>query len=275
MAAPRPPAPADYLDELRRRRSSLQLVSTAERVADVLREQVTAGGLLPGDRLAEDAIAAALQVSRNTLREAFRLLSHEQLLVHELHRGVFVRSLTAYDVREIYQLRRLLECGVLRQLGSEPGSLTAAAQALRAGERAAAAQRWWPDVGTANSAFHAALVALAGSARLDEVMRGLLAELRLVFAVMADPQGFHAPYLARNREILARLETGDGPGTADLLERYLRDAERQLVGAYGSGGGLAGTDVPVGEGAVSLPDRAGTVSRAWRRPAPGLPPRSS
>jgi DNA-binding GntR family transcriptional regulator len=63
-------------------------------------------------------------------------------------------------------------------------------------------------------------------------MRGILAELRLVFHVMADPRRFPEPYLARNREILERLAAGDPAGAAALLTRYLEDAEQQLVTSY-------------------------------------------
>jgi DNA-binding GntR family transcriptional regulator len=79
-------------------------------------------------------------------------------------------------------------------------------------------------------------VALAGSPRADELMSGILAELRLVFHVMADPKRFHEPYLARNREILEQLERGDGPGAADALDVYLRDAENQLTQAFADRG---------------------------------------
>lgn len=50
-------------------------------------------------------MAEALGVSRKTLREAFRLLAHERLVVHEPHRGVAVRTLDAAD---IYAIRRLV-----------------------------------------------------------------------------------------------------------------------------------------------------------------------
>ncbi|MEU3504381.1 GntR family transcriptional regulator, partial [Streptomyces hundungensis] len=73
-------------------RALLGRTSTAERVADILRTRIAEGLFPPGERLAEDAIGKALGVSRNTLREAFRLLTHERLLIHELNRGVFVRS---------------------------------------------------------------------------------------------------------------------------------------------------------------------------------------
>lgn len=98
-------------------RPLLGRTSTAERVADILRGRVAEGYFRPGERLAEDAIGKALGVSRNTLREAFRLLTHERLLVHELNRGVFVRILAVEDVEDIYRTRRLVECAVVQGLG--------------------------------------------------------------------------------------------------------------------------------------------------------------
>lgn len=219
------------VDGLAADRALLSRTSTAERVAAILRSRIIEGYFPPGTRLAEDAIGTALGVSRNTLREAFRLLSHERLLTHELNRGMFVRTLTVDDVVDLYRVRRLVECGVIRTVtGPHPG-LAAVAAAVADGEEALRG-REWQALGTANITFHRALVALAGSPRADELMSGLLAELRLVFHVMADPRRFHEPYLARNRDILRLLERGDGPGAAEALDDYLHDAEDQLVRAY-------------------------------------------
>ena len=80
------------MEELSAERAALGRASTAGRVAEILRSHVTEGRLPPGTRLSEEDIGAALGVSRNTLREAFRLLAHERLLVHEFNRGVFVRK---------------------------------------------------------------------------------------------------------------------------------------------------------------------------------------
>jgi DNA-binding GntR family transcriptional regulator len=212
-------------------RALLSRTSTAERVAAILRTRIIEGYFPPGTRLAEDAIGTALGVSRNTLREAFRLLSHERLLTHELNRGMFVRTLTVEDMVDLYQVRRFVECGVVRTVtGPHPG-LAAVAVAVEDGEKALSSSEW-QALGTANSRFHQALVALAGSPRADELMSAILAELRLVFHVMADPRRFHEPYLARNREILQQLQRGDGPGAAEALDNYLRDAEHQLVHAF-------------------------------------------
>jgi DNA-binding GntR family transcriptional regulator len=204
---------------------------TAERVADVLRARIAEGHFAPGVRLSEESLCGALGVSRNTLREAFRLLSHERLLVHELNRGVFVRRVTVEDLDDIYRLRVLVECAALRGLGRPPHPLAEVEAAVVAGERAAA-ERAWPRLAAANIAFHRALAALAGSPRIDEVMRGVLAELGLVFHVMADPRRFHEPYLTRNRRILDALRAGDAREAERLLEEYLTDSRHQLTGAY-------------------------------------------
>ncbi len=212
-------------------RRLLGRTSTAERVADILRSRIAEGYFAPGAQLSEKAIGEALGVSRNTLREAFRLLTHERLLVHELNRGVFVRILTVEDLVDIYRVRRLLECAALRGLGAPPHPLAGLEAAVSAGEKAAHAGAW-RDLGTANIRFHQEVVALAGSPRTDEVMRGILAELRLVFHVMEDPRRFHEPYLPRNREILTVLASGDAAGAETLLASYLDDSRRQLSEAY-------------------------------------------
>ncbi|MFH8348924.1 GntR family transcriptional regulator [Streptomyces sp. NPDC018045] len=205
--------------------------STAERVADILRDRITEGYFPPGARLSEESIGGALGVSRNTLREAFRLLTHERLLVHRLNRGVFVRVVTVADLDDIYRVRTLVECAAVRSLGDPPYPVGAMEAAVAAGETAFE-ERAWRDLGTANLRFHQAVVGLAGSPRTDELMRGVLAELRLVFHVMDDPRRFHAPYLTRNRQILEELQAGDGAAAERLLESYLEDSRAQLSGAY-------------------------------------------
>ncbi|MFE5634390.1 GntR family transcriptional regulator [Streptomyces sp. NPDC056463] len=219
------------IGELADDRALLGRTSTAERVADILRTRIAEGFFPPGTRLSEDSIGGALGVSRNTLREAFRLLTHERLLVHELNRGVFVRVLAVDDVADIYRTRRLVECAVVRGLGDPPFALDGLAAAVGEGVEAARTEDW-KGVSTANIHFHRELVALAGSARTDELMRGVLAELRLAFHTVDDPRGLHEPYLVRNREILDALLAGDRTTAEHLLARYLDDSRTRIVEAY-------------------------------------------
>lgn len=221
-----------WLEKLRDDRALLGRASTAQRVAEILRARITEGALLPSTRLSEEVIGAALGVSRNTLRESFRLLVHERLVVHELNRGVFVRVLDVDDVVDIYRLRRVLEGAAIRNAPGRPAAATDAIEAaLTEGERAAAQRRWF-DVGTANMQFHQAIAGLAGSPRLEEIMRQALAEIRLAFHVMAAPETFHRPYLDRHRELLELIRAGDVERAVMVLDDYLWTAQRQLVDAY-------------------------------------------
>ncbi|WP_457541484.1 GntR family transcriptional regulator [Streptomyces filamentosus] len=212
-------------------RALLGRTSTAERVADILRTRIAEGFFPPGTRLSEESIGGALGVSRNTLREAFRLLTHERLLVHELNRGVFVRVLAVDDVEDIYRTRRLVEGAVVRGLGRPPFPVAPLAAAVAEGEAAALAADW-RAVSTANIHFHRELVALASSARTDELMRSVLAELRLAFHVVDDPRALHEPYLARNKEILEALRAGERATAERLLARYLDDSRSRVTAAY-------------------------------------------
>ncbi|MEV1175861.1 GntR family transcriptional regulator [Nonomuraea sp. NPDC049784] len=204
--------------------------STAERVADILRDRISEGFFRPGQRLSEESISEGLDVSRNTLREAFRLLGHERLLDHKLNRGVFVRLPSAEDVADLYRVRRVLEGAAVR-LSPAPEALAVIKEAVLDAERAAA-QDDWQGVGTANIRFHQALVSLNGSPRIDEAMRQLLAELRLVFHVMENPRAFHEPFVDRNRTLLGLIESGRPEKAAAYLADYLDHAERLLIEAY-------------------------------------------
>jgi len=171
--------------------------STAERIADVLRRRITEGDLRPGTQLSEERLVARLGVSRNTLREAFRLLAHDGLLIHRRHRGVFVPELDEDDLIDLYRLRRTVECDVVRSLkGLDVDRLRPLRADVEAAE-SAASRGEWGEVATANMRFHQCLVSLAGSRRIDDVTRRLLAELRLVFHVVASPRVLHERYVGR------------------------------------------------------------------------------
>ncbi|MGW4110591.1 GntR family transcriptional regulator [Actinosynnema sp. NPDC004786] len=218
-----------WLAALAKERGDLDRSSTAERVADKLRAGVLEGDIAPGRQLNEKALGDALRISRNTLREAFRLLTHERLLVHEYSKGVFVRRPDVADIVDIYAARRVIECGAVRRW---PHAADAAKQAVRDAVALGLACRErgdWTGVGTANVRFHQALTALAGSARLDEEMARLLAEVRLAFHVMGDPEEFHRDYLPLNEAIVTRLDAGEVRQAEESLLTYFDRAEDHLV----------------------------------------------
>ncbi|GAA5109118.1 GntR family transcriptional regulator [Nocardia iowensis] len=205
--------------------------SRSSQTADIVRASILDGSLRPGTRLSEPDICAALGVSRNTLREAFRSLIEERLVTHELNRGAFVRIPSSEDVGELYQCRRIVECAAVHgfdRATQDPAELAAAL----ARADACAAKQDWTGVGTADIDFHKAIAALNRSRRLDQMMSSVWNELRLVFHVMADPLTFHEPYLARNHEIYEALIAGRCAEAEQMLADYLTDAESHIGAAY-------------------------------------------
>src|SRR6185295_11391540 len=95
-----PPVPLPALDDQQQ---------LTDRVHAALREAITSGRLAPDARIKQEQIAAELGVSRTPVREALHLLEREGLVRLVPRRGAIVQGFTAADVRELYELRELLE----------------------------------------------------------------------------------------------------------------------------------------------------------------------
>jgi len=79
-----------------------------------LRQAIENGALKPGDRLVEKDLCRELNVSRTSLREAFRELEAEGLVTNH-PRGLTVTQVTEHEARNIYQVRAALEALVAEQ----------------------------------------------------------------------------------------------------------------------------------------------------------------
>jgi len=200
-------------------------------LADVLRQSIIDGDFAPGSRLSETSLAERFDVSRNTLREAFRVLAEQNLLEHIPHRGVSVAAPTIADVIDIYRARRIIECTALRQCEPEHPAVQIMREALAEAEQHLPTEEW-RRVGSANMAFHDAIVVLADSPRLARTYRNLAAELRLVFLEIDDPRALHEPFVRKNRVVLEALLDEGPDAAADALERYLIQSERLVLGAF-------------------------------------------
>jgi DNA-binding GntR family transcriptional regulator len=212
-------------------RLRMTVPSVADRVAAELRLQLAEGMLLPGARLTESTIAEELGVSRNTVREAFAELAAERLVVRHPNRGVFVASLEPGDIHDVYTVRRAIEVSAIRAGGS-PEGVAAVRSAVEEG-KAAAAVNDDEALGNANQHFHGAIVALAGSRRLDTIMSQVLAEMRLFFHKATMEADFYRGYLQDNEEICAALEAGELDRAAGLLLAYLDRSEEKQTAVHG------------------------------------------
>ena len=120
-----------------------------DRMAELIRQKIVQGELAPGQRLSETALSENLEISRNTLREVFRLLTKEGLLKHAPNRGVFVAIPSIASIIDIYRVRRLIECQALAQAYPRHPAKKHLREAVEMAQRCRDAGDW-QGVGTAN-----------------------------------------------------------------------------------------------------------------------------
>ena len=203
-------------------------LSTAEHAASVVRAQIASGALLPGTRLREEEVAESFAISRNTVREVFRLLAHERLVEHVAYRGVHIRRLRPGDISAMYLTRRLVEPLGIRAVVADPDTQQILRDTVDLAAAAADAADW-QQTGTCDIAFHRTIMDACGSVHLSEMFEKLLAELRLAFLQLPDVQQLHQPYVARNRQLLELIEAGQEDAAIRDLEDYLVAAEQAVL----------------------------------------------
>lgn len=202
---------------------------TTSWVASVLRNRIAAGELIPGSKLSEQALSAALGVSRNTLRQAFTILAGESIVTRIPNRGVFVASPGTEEVREIYRVRRTIEPAAVLW-GTLTPQVLRDMEAIVQRAQAARVSGSITEMADANQALHRVVVGLTGSPLLQELMDRVLAEMRLVFHAMASAPDFHSQYVERNVELVKQLRAGEREEAAAGLRTYLDAAEAELLG---------------------------------------------
>jgi DNA-binding GntR family transcriptional regulator len=157
--------------------------STAAQVADAVQGALMRGELTPGSRISESGLAAQLKVSRNTVREAMRMLERGGLVHHEVNRGAVVKAMEMEEVEDLYRVREMLERQAIDKvtrktdLSGLESAFAKLEDAFRAGDVNRAVDC---DLG-----FHAATVALLGSRHIDRFFLELRSELRFCLAVLS------------------------------------------------------------------------------------------
>ncbi|MCP4690642.1 MAG: GntR family transcriptional regulator, partial [Desulfobacterales bacterium] len=154
-------------------------------ITDLAREHlekaIYTGALQPGDQIKEEPIAEALAISRPPIREAFKLLEGEGLVVRKPRRGVFVARINARDAWEIYTLKaELYDFSITlsfhRLTEDHLDRMGRLVERMEACVRADA-----PDILSylkMNGRFHAVHVDAAGHERLKQILGMLHKQIR-------------------------------------------------------------------------------------------------
>lgn len=209
-------------------RSQIHRVSVADQVASILRQRILDGELRPGTPLQEIPLAASLGVSRNTMREATRILSLENLLKRRVHRGVAVSQLSLKDVAEIYHLRRMLEIsGVLAAKDHRAEVLPELRSAVEGYERAVRERDWLRAVGF-DLQFHSLLIRFHRNRRLESFYQRVIGELRMGMVLVDRSHDDPGGLIPVHRKMYQCLAAGKLKQCAAILEQHLDDSESRL-----------------------------------------------
>jgi DNA-binding GntR family transcriptional regulator len=207
----------------------LERQSTVDQAAAALRREILAGRLKPGTPLREVEIADRLGISRNTLRETLQLLAHQGLVAHSPHRGATVAAISARDVADIFEVRRVLEIEGLWSGGDRSlATIESAVERLEI----TAGEEDWPAYADHEATFHEALVARIGSPRLSRAFARALRELRVALAGVDVAQAADRTlprYVLEHREIASFLRAGEIENAEALLATHLDDSRRLVL----------------------------------------------
>ncbi len=211
---------------------SLEPVSTVDRVAEELRRSLFEGELGPGTPLREVAMAAALGVSRSTVREALGMLVAEGLADRIPNKGTQVRRLDPEQVRDVCRARVVIEtAGILRWNEADEALRDEVRRALRAFSDLTSTDYSAAEFTAAHLDIHRALSALTGSDRLVAMAESLHAEVRLALAHVDRARGNALEQVHSHADLLSLLEKSDLDAAADELAAHLGGAEASMMEA--------------------------------------------
>ncbi|MBB4918155.1 GntR family transcriptional regulator [Streptosporangium saharense] len=196
----------------------------------VIREGIITGLLAPGEHLRQEDLAERIGVSRIPVRTALMQLESEGLVSFHPHRGAVVRTLTVEQVREIYQLRELVEVHALR--ASIARMTSARAARLRELGELLDGPHERGTLHEQRTAFYRELY----DAEDNPFAIGIIEDLRNV--VNRYLVGRHVAHGLRYHRELARLAArGDADGAERTLRGYLDEYRRRVIEALADGDG--------------------------------------
>ncbi len=204
--------------------------SLPEAAAERLRTLIIEGELAPGARLNERELSERLGVSRTPLREAFRMLAADGLLVQLPNRGAQVVSLSREDARHAFEVMAALE-GLSGELAAARVSDDDIAElrTLQDEMEQAHARRDLPNYYRVNRAIHDRVNAIAGNPILTHTFRTLNARLHALRFRSNLVQAKWDKAVKEHREMVEALAARNGEKLRDLLVKHLRNKQRAVL----------------------------------------------
>ncbi len=200
---------------------------TPEAIAADLRAELMAGQLRPGDDLSQVRLADRFGVSRIPIRDALRILAGEGLVEIVANRGARAINLTPAEVREVYDLRILLETDALRR--AAPAIPPAVLAEIDRTRRKSDLDANGPDWAEGDWQFHRALYRPGARPRQLALIESLRRTCRLHVAQYAAMPAKAPRWLAEHRRIVSHLQRRETDHAVRVLQDLLEGAAEHLL----------------------------------------------
>jgi len=223
-----PRKPAAHLQLVDAPRAGRAAASITDGIVDSITTAIVERRLMPGTRLVEQQIADVFDVSRTVVRQALNQLSRDRLVTLEPARGAFVATPSIDEARQVFQVRRLIEGGMVRQLAAQITDKQVEQLRLHLRDERQAVSRVDVSGRTRLLAdFHVVLARLLGNEVLAELIADLLSRSQLI-ALMYQSSHSAEHSQEEHVDIVDALAKRDGRAAARLMERHLEAVERNL-----------------------------------------------
>jgi DNA-binding GntR family transcriptional regulator len=202
-----------------------------EQVVNAIVSEIVDGELPANSRLIQDELARAYGVSRQPVQQALLLLRDRGMVREAPGRGLIVSPLDVDFVRNLYELRAMLD-GLAARLAAERGHERAKNEGpayLDAGRAAVQSGSLHEQI-EADMRFHAFINELAGNSLIGETTAPHWSYLRRVMAeVLRDDAQMPQTILEEHVAILDAIIAGDGARAETLSRDHISRAARIFV----------------------------------------------
>jgi DNA-binding GntR family transcriptional regulator len=224
------------------------MAAATEQTVVQLRQFILEGDLEPGARLQEVELAAQLGVSRTPVREALRELSSQGLVEISPHRGARVTRWSAKDLKEIYELRSMLESHAAERAATRMTSPGVEDLVGLCDEMEACARRGHKhdlvQLSDLNSEFHSRILGAADSPRLVTMLASVV-QVPLVIRTFTrySPEAL-ARSMSHHRELAAAIRARAPEWAGTVMRSHILAARTVLLDADGAADSEGESDVP-------------------------------
>jgi len=209
--------------------------TSADVIADRLREAIIDGAFAPGDRLVETDLATRFQTSRGPIREAIRILGTERFAVLRKNRGAVVAMPTVADVREVYAIRDALgSVAIEMALAGGPPSRSRLDPVRRCLERLHDPRVQARPAGMveADLAFQSELLRLAELPRVSDILEQTHQEVRMFITALGIhyDTSAHQALITRHERLLDAVAAGDVTAATTAWHDHIRATVAEFAG---------------------------------------------